>query len=290
MGGSHGSVFRAKRRQAGEVYAVKTIVKAKKENQERGTKAVKREIDIMRSIDHPNIVKLYVTFEDHRNVYLVMELCGGGALSSWLSGKLVESEAAVLMEQILRAVDYLHGIRVCHRDLKPENVLFASTQPIMDNVLKLVDFGFACQFSPDLALCERVGSPGYAAPQVLTGRYDQMCDMWSCGVIMYLLLSGRLPFCAETSSGVQRRVYDGHFGFEISCWDDVSEDAKALICSLLMMDPDERCTAAQALGQQWLKNGGRGRSSTIESRTFATCCETGRGWLPTDWICCGHAQ
>merc|ERR1719334_1449185 len=153
-------------------------------------------------MDHPNIIKLFETFEDHRNIYLVMELCSGGELFDRIiaTGHFSEKEAAVLMQQIIRAVYYMHENSICHRDLKPENFLFMTKDPIESNYLKIIDFGLSCKFSPDKVMETKAGTPYYVAPQVLSGKYDHQSDIWSCGVIMYVLLCGYPPFFGDTDA------------------------------------------------------------------------------------------
>merc|ERR1719162_1725615 len=140
----------------------------------------KQEIAIMKMMDHPDIIKLFETFEDHRNIYLIMELCSGGELFDRIidAGHFTEVQAAVLMQQIFRAIYYMHENKVCHRDLKPENFLFASKDPIEKCLLKIIDFGLSCVYTADQVLTTKAGTPYYLAPQVLAGKYDQLSDMW----------------------------------------------------------------------------------------------------------------
>merc|ERR1719343_1402942 len=139
----------------------------------------------MKMLDHPNIIKLYESFEDHRNIYLVMELAGGGELFDRIidSGHFTEVQCAILMQQIVRAIYYMHENHVCHRDLKPENFLFTTKEKIEKTSLKIIDFGLAHEFDENTVLTTKAGTPYYVAPQVLQGKYDQAADLWSCGVI-----------------------------------------------------------------------------------------------------------
>jgi len=250
--GSYGSVSKAKNKSTGNIRAIKTISKAQMKNIER----FKQEIAIMKLMDHPNIIKLFESFEDHRNIYLVMELCSGGELFDRIieSGHFTEVQAAVLMQQIIRAIYYMHENTVCHRDLKPENFLFMSKDPIEKNLLKIIDFGLSCKYEPDQVLTTKAGTPYYVAPQVLAGKYDQMSDLWSCGVIMYVMLCGYPPFFGETDAEVLSKVRLGNFSFNAADWKNVSEDAKNLIRMLLKMNPKDRYSAVQALNHEWIKN------------------------------------
>merc|ERR1712151_640851 len=232
--------------------AIKTISKAQMKNVDR----FRQEIAIMKMMDHPNVIKLYETFEDHRNIYLIMELCSGGELFDRIieSGHFTEQQAAVLMQQIIRAIFYMHENSICHRDLKPENFLFMTKEPIHKNILKIIDFGLSCEFKPGQVLTTKAGTPYYVAPQVLAGKYDHMSDLWSCGVIMFVLLCGYPPFFGDTDAEVLSKVRLGNFSFNASDWKNVSDHAKNLIRMLLKMNPRDRYTAEQSLNHVWIKN------------------------------------
>jgi len=250
--GSYGSVSKAKNLSTGAVRACKSISKTHMTNTDR----FKAEISLMKIMDHPNIIKLYETFEDHRNVYLIMELCSGGELFDRIieAGHFTEVQAATLMQQIIRAIYYMHENRVCHRDLKPENFLFLSKDPIDKNLLKIIDFGLSCKFQPGETLTTKAGTPYYVAPQVLAGKYGHESDLWSCGVIMFVLLCGYPPFFGETDAEVLVKVKMGNFSFNPADWKNISDDAKNLIRNLLRMNPRDRYSAEQALNHEWIKN------------------------------------
>jgi len=250
--GSYGSVVKAKNKSTGASRAVKSIPKDHMKNIER----FKQEIAIMKMMDHPNIIKLYESFEDRKNIYLVMELCTGGELFDRIieAGHFTEMQAAIIMQQIVRAIYYMHENHVCHRDLKPENFIFMTKDPIERCLLKIIDFGLSCTFGPDQVLTTKAGTPYYVAPQVLAGKYDNLSDLWSCGVIMYVLLCGYPPFFGETDAEVLSKVRLGNFSFNASDWKNISEDAKNLIRMLLKMNPRDRYTAEQALNHDWIKN------------------------------------
>jgi calcium-dependent protein kinase len=250
--GSYGSVSKGVHKATSVVRAIKTIAKTKVKHIER----FKKEIAIMKIMDHPNIIKLFETFEDHHNIYLAMELCSGGELFDRIveASHFSEKDAAIIMQQILRAIFYLHEQHICHRDLKPENFLFQSKDPIEGNILKLIDFGLSAKFKDGEAMSSRAGTPYYVSPQVLAGKYNHLCDLWSAGVIMYILLCGTPPFFGHNDQEVLQRVKHGHLTFSPREWTGVSEDAKDLVRMLVKVDPSERLNAEQALNHSWIKN------------------------------------
>mmetsp|Transcript_19572 Transcript_19572/g.36645 ORF Transcript_19572/g.36645 Transcript_19572/m.36645 type:complete len:501 (-) Transcript_19572:73-1575(-) len=250
--GSYGAVSKCTNKSTGVTRAVKSISKAQMKNLDR----FKQEIQIMKIMDHPNIIKLFESFEDHRNIYLVLELCTGGELFDRIidAGHFTEVQAAIVMQHMFRAIFYMHENHICHRDLKPENFLFTTKDPIEKSALKVIDFGLACKFQADQVLTTKAGTPYYVAPQVLAGKYDQSADLWSLGVIMYVVLCGYPPFYGETDADVLAKVRLGNFSFNAADWKSVSEDAKNLIRMLLKMNPRDRYTAEQALNHVWVRN------------------------------------
>jgi len=207
----------------------------------------------MKLMDHPGVIKIFETFEDARNMYIVMELCEGGELFDKIvsQGHFSELDAAISMKQIFRGINYIHKHHVCHRDLKPENFLLLNHEPICTNELKIIDFGFACMFEKGKPLKSKVGSAFYVAPQVLNGNYDEASDLWSIGCIMFTMLSGHPPFMGDTDEQVFKKVTRGVFVFHGE-WAGISEDAKDLVKELLEMDPNKRITSAQALKHTWI--------------------------------------
>lgn len=252
--GTYGTVKVGAQKASGKKRAVKMMSKAHLKNLSR----FRQEVAIMKTMDHPNIIKLYETFEDARTMYLVMELCTGGELFDRIieAGHFVERDAAVVMQHILRAIFYMHKVGTCHRDLKPENFLFFSKDPIQNNVLKLIDFGLATYCAEGgKTLATKAGTPYYVAPEVLQGKYDRSCDLWSCGVIMYTILCGYPPFHGKTDEEILRKVRHGKFVFDPKGWREISDDAKNLITNLLRMESaqPQRYTAEQALQHDWIR-------------------------------------
>lgn len=249
--GSYGSVNCCMCKATNQKRAVKTLSRSHMKNVEK----FKEEIRIMKALDHPNIVKLYETYEDKVKVYLVMELCTGGELFDRIidCGNFTEVQAAIVMQQMLRAVYYMHANNFCHRDLKPENFLFSTKEDIETATLKIIDFGLAFEFQPGKDMKTKAGTPFYVAPQVLHGKYDQSADLWSVGVILYVLLCGYPPFWGESDKEVLNKVKAGVVAFDPRDWKNVSIDAQNLVRNLLKMSQKERYTAEQALQDEWVK-------------------------------------
>jgi len=249
--GGFGMVSKATHKVSKMRHAVKFLPKERTDAKDFGN-----ELLICASMDHPNIVKVYDIFEDQRAYYLVMELCAGGELFQMLCDcmRFSEAQAATIMRQVLGGVRYMHAQGVCHRDLKPENFLLHDKVPIEQCIVKIIDFGLSCKFTPGQPMTERQGTLYYIAPEVLSGSYDQACDIWSCGVIMYILLSGYPPFGGNTDEEVIASVRSGNFQFHKEFWSEISEDAKDLIKWQLQFKPKHRCSAKQAMDHIWIKD------------------------------------
>ncbi|CAL5197680.1 unnamed protein product [Lathyrus oleraceus] len=217
---------------------------------------VRREVKILRALNgHKNLIKFYDAYEDHDNVYIVMELCEGGELLDRIlsrGGKYSEEDAKAVMTQILNIVAFCHLQGVVHRDLKPENFLFSTKDE--NSELKAIDFGLSDFVKPDERLNDIVGSAYYVAPEVLHRAYSTEADVWSIGVIAYILLCGSRPFWARTESGIFRSVLKADPSFDEPPWPSLSDDAKDFVKRLLNKDPRKRMTAAQALGHPWIKS------------------------------------
>lgn len=207
---------------------------------------LKAEIEIMKAVDHPNIIMLYEIFEDQKYLCLVMELCTGGTLLSRLKYHVHFPEAltAICMNQILRAVFYLHRNWIVHRDLKAENILVSSTETVEKTLLKVSDFGLSTTFRPKQLLTEKVGTLTHMSPEVLDRRYTQSCDVWACGVIMYNLVSGSIPWCKEEEIRVSRINFTKY-------WCDASQEC-AVFQKRLLSRPSQRPTAERALQDAFL--------------------------------------
>ncbi|KAL9446324.1 hypothetical protein AB3S75_014067 [Citrus x aurantiifolia] len=212
-----------------------------------------REIQIMHHLsEHPNVVQIKGTYEDSVFVHLVMELCAGGELFDRIvaKGHYSEREAAKLIKTIVSVVEGCHSLGVMHRDLKPENFLFDTDGD--DAKLMATDFGLSVFYKPGQYLSDVVGSPYYVAPEVLLKHYGPEIDVWSAGVILYILLSGVPPFWAETESGIFKQILQGKLDFESDPWPSISDSAKDLIRKMLERDPRRRISAHEVLCHPWI--------------------------------------
>jgi len=245
--GHYGIVRLATHKITKEQFAIKTIRKAKVSKYD----ALKREIDILRTCDHANIIQLVDVHEDEKSIHLVQELCNGGELFDRIieRGHYTEHDAKQIMYKLLLAVNYCHEKGICHRDLKPENFIFKSKAD--DSDIKVIDFGLSCMGKSAEHMHTRVGTPYYIAPEVLAKNYTFACDVWSLGVIMYILLCGYPPFYGDSDPEIFDRVRKGYFDFDSEEWTVVSDLAKNLIKEMLNMDMENRPTATACLQHDW---------------------------------------
>jgi len=210
------------------------------------------EINILKEIDHPNIVKMYEFFEDEKRYYLVTEICKGGELFDEIlqRGKFSERDGAVLMKQVLSCINYCHQNNIVHRDLKPENILLEQNKEF--DQIKIIDFGTSLVYDPNKQLDEKLGTPYYIAPEVLNKNYGSKCDIWSCGVICYILLSGMPPFNGQSDQEIMKKVRAGSFTFDDKVWNNISDNCKDFITQLLTYKQEDRPTAQAALQHPWI--------------------------------------
>ncbi|GLT90587.1 hypothetical protein SLE2022_085120 [Rubroshorea leprosula] len=246
-----------------ETYACKMISKAKLRT-EIDLEDVRREVEIMRHLPkHPNIVSFKEAYEDKEAVYLVMELCKGGELFDRIvaKGHYTERAAANVTKTIIQIVKVCHQHGVIHRDLKPENFLFVDESETAQ--IKAIDFGLSIFFKPAQLFSDIVGSPYYMAPEVLRRNYGKEVDVWSTGVILYILLCGVPPFWAETEEGIAHAIIKGNIDFERDPWPKVSEEAKDLVKSMLDPNPYSRMTADEVLDHPWIQNANQARNVSL---------------------------
>ncbi|XP_044741625.1 calcium/calmodulin-dependent protein kinase type 1 isoform X3 [Chrysoperla carnea] len=246
----------------GQMFAVKIIdkkaLKGKEDSLENEIKVLRRfnfnetNHKILSRLKHPNIVQLLETFEDKSKVYLVMELVTGGELFDRIveKGSYTEKDASHLIRQVLEAVDYMHEQGVVHRDLKPENLLYYS--PDEDSKIMISDFGLS-KMEDSGIMATACGTPGYVAPEVLAQKpYGKAVDVWSIGVISYILLCGYPPFYDENDANLFAQILKGEFEFDSPYWDEISDSAKDFIQKLMCVNVEKRFTCRQALQHPWI--------------------------------------
>ena len=253
--GSFGKVIRVENLINKEIYACKKMIK----KNIKDIKSFNNEIDILSKCDHPNIIRLYEIIEGEKNINLIMEECKGGELFEKIQAKngkkMTIKEVSKIFKEIMIAVNYLHNRGICHRDLKPENILFLNNEK--NSPIKLVDFGLGKIFGNYGNLYNNemkciVGTKFYVSPEVLKGKYDQFCDIWSCGVILYLMLSGNFPFYGRNDDEIYDKILEMKVEFPEKYWKNIDKDAINLIKKMLC-NVNERLNAQQVLNHVWLQ-------------------------------------
>ncbi|XVF47267.1 hypothetical protein PTKIN_Ptkin03bG0095700 [Pterospermum kingtungense] len=263
--GQFGVTHLCTHKSTGEHFACKTIAKRKLANKE-DIEDVRREVQIMHHLTgQPNIVELKGAYEDKHSVHLVMELCAGGELFDRIiaKGHYTERAAASLLRTIVQIVHTCHSMGVIHRDLKPENFLLLNKEE--NSPLKATDFGLSVFYKPGDVFKEIVGSAYYIAPEVLKRRYGPEADIWSIGVMLYILLSGVPPFWAESEHGIFNSILRGHIDFTSDPWPSISPQAKDLVRKMLNSEPKQRLTAAQVLSHPWIKEDGEAPDTPLDN-------------------------
>ncbi|XP_030522240.2 calcium-dependent protein kinase 34 [Rhodamnia argentea] len=263
--GQFGVTHLCTHKQTGQQFACKTIAKRKLVNKE-DIEDVRREVQIMYHLTgQPNIVELKGAYEDKHSVHLVMELCAGGELFDRIisKGHYTERAAASLLRTIVQIVHTCHSMGVIHRDLKPENFLLLNKDE--NSPLKATDFGLSVFFKQGDVFKEIVGSAYYIAPEVLKRRYGPEADIWSIGVMLYILLSGVPPFWAESENGIFNAILRGQLDFTSDPWPSISPGAKDLVRKMLNSDPKQRLTAFQVLSHPWIKEDGEAPDTPLDN-------------------------
>lgn len=251
--GAFSAVYKCVEKLTGETKAVKIVSKQALTKQHTTLKNKLQEIQVLKLLDHPNILKIFKGFEDARNFYIVMEFCQGGELFREILTKhyFTEIEAASIMSQLFSAVSYCHSKKVIHRDLKPENLLIESSEKGL--MIKVGDFGNSLIYDVKTKISGVFGSLYYIAPEVLENKYDEKCDEWSCGIILFMLLVGKPPFIGKTDREIIHSIKYGILITEGPPFAKISREAKGLIHKLLDRNPLTRISATEALADPWFR-------------------------------------
>ena len=252
--GSYGSVYRVKHKDLGVYRAMKKITGSANSKDPEKIKEITNEIELLKTLDHPNIVKIFEFYNTKEGFFLITEYCQGGELFDRITKikKFDEASTAYIMYQLLSAVFYCHNQNIIHRDLKPENILIESEERDGTLNIKVIDFGTAKLFDKNKSENKVIGSAYYIAPEVLNCKYNEKCDIWSCGVIMYILLTGRPPFGGNDDE-ILERIQKGKFDLSSDPWPKISNEAKDLIRHMLEMSTISRISAQKALLHKWFK-------------------------------------
>jgi len=245
--GAYGEVYLVKHNITGAIRAMKIIDK-NNEEEELTDEEILNEINILKKIDHPNIVKLFEFYSNKSKYYLILEFCEGGNLNQFLNeNKLSEFHVIYIMFQILSAMNYCHNMNILHRDLKPDNILIKKSEFDLCRV-KICDFGTSHIFKKGEKQKEAIGTLNFMAPEVLKEKYNQKCDLWSCGVVMYILLTGRNPFVGRDDVEVIRKILSNSYDKNlIKKYNKCTID---LLSKLLEINPKKRLDAEQALNHK----------------------------------------
>ena len=252
--GGFGRVYKVRHKLSNQYRAMKII--QCKSSSENHSETINKEINILKSLDHPNILKVYEFYLSEKYVYIINELCTGGELFDKIVDvkHFSESVACNIMRQLLSAMAYCHEKGIIHRDLKPENILIESSEEKDKEFfhIKIIDFG-TCEILKKKKLTEQIGTSFYIAPEVIKNSYNEKCDLWSCGVILYILLCGSPPFYGKNEKEIFRKILDGNFTFRQKIWNKISTEAKNLVLKLLQVNPTKRISAQEALEDVWFQ-------------------------------------
>jgi len=254
--GSFGRVFLAQNIITSELIAMKQIPKTSEDL--LSDSEIINEIEILKNLDHPDIVRIMEFYNTEDNYYIINEYCPGGELFEQINYQFSETQIAVMFRQILSGLAYLHSKNIIHRDLKLENILIKEIEKSRETkedlfVLKIIDFGTAKIFDKNKKIKTIVGSSYYIAPEVINKKYNRECDLWSAGVILYMFIVGHAPFDGKTDKAIMEQVKKGNFLRNEDRWLNASKEVKDLINKLLIYEPEKRLTAMEALKHPWFK-------------------------------------
>ena len=254
--GSYGKVYLAENIFTHESIAMKEIKKSTEDLLSDGE--IMDEINILKNLDHPDIVRIMEFYNTEQSYFIINEYCPGGELFEQVNKKFSETQIAVMFRQILSGLAYLHSNNIIHRDLKLENILIKEIEKSKETNedlfnLKIIDFGTAKIFDKNKKERIIVGSSYYIAPEVINKKYSQECDMWSAGVILYMFIVGHAPFDGRTDKEIMGKIKQGNYSKNDERWIYASKEVKDLIQKLLVIEPEKRLTAIEALKHPWFK-------------------------------------
>ena len=253
--GTYSKVYQVRQKSTGELRACKYISKEKFKKE--SLIQFENECKILEQSDHPNIVKIYEIFNTEKSFYLIMENCNGGSLSNKIEERINhdkpfdENILSEIIRQISSAIKYIHDRNICHRDIKPDNICFTKIGSMENNTVKLIDFGLGKMMKVNEKTDSIVGSPLYVAPEVLSKNYTKKCDIWSLGVIIFLLVGGYPPFLGKNNGETNIKILSMKYEFKENGFKNASEDVKDLIRHCLVKE-DERYTIEQVLEHKWI--------------------------------------
>ena len=252
--GAYASVHLVKNRFSGETSAMKAIKISEKLSSKEEQEII-NEIFILKNLDHPNVIKIFEFYKKKDEYDLITEYCEGGELYQEIidNGPFSESYTSYVIYQILLAINYCHKMHILHRDLKPENILISGRNEDNFPQIKICDFGTSKIFEKGKVNKRVIGSSYYIAPEVLQKEYNEKCDLWSCGVILYIMLVGQPPFGGQNDAEVIKNVKKGEYKIEGAQFSKISKNAIDLIKKLLELSPNKRIDAETALNHQWFK-------------------------------------
>jgi calcium-dependent protein kinase len=255
LGGGHFGTVRIgyKRDEEPKIfYAIKSI--SKKNLSTKDFEDLIKEVEILSSLDHPNIIKFYETYNDQYYFHIVMELCKGKEVFDKIieEGHITEQKVAKYIYKVLSAISYCHSNGITHRDLKPENILFENADP--DSEIKLIDFGLSRKYNSKEKMHTILGTPYYVAPEVLKGDYDEKCDIWSIGALSYIMLSGDPPYNGNSNNEIFNKIMNSDLVFQKEKWKNISKEAKDFVRKCMLKTPEARFTAIKAIEHPWFQN------------------------------------
>ncbi|CAG9320051.1 unnamed protein product [Blepharisma stoltei] len=264
--GGYGTVYKAQDKSSGLLRAVKAIDRSK-----MITEHILTEIENLINVDHPNIVRILEFIEESDTYYIITELCTGSNIIERITSSedFSENQAAKYMLQIFSALSHCHKLGIAHRDIKPDNLLLE--HPGENSLVKLIDFGHSSKIIENQKFTELLGTPYFVAPEVLDKNYNEKCDLWSCGVVLFIILIGYPPFNARDINELFRRIRKGKFKTNTEEWRSISTEAQDLILHLLKLNVEERFSAEQAMNHKWIQQRAFG---AIKDRPLHISCLT----------------